>query len=112
MEAATILAALADLAPASAERIFDVSGTGRPLVWLPEPDRGPRGIRLDRLAALDALHRDERILRRGLAFVVAGPTWTVDDAGCGCRCWPSRYASSAPGVATGSPRPGTWNSPR
>ncbi|SCG67405.1 AAA domain-containing protein [Micromonospora inositola] len=70
MEAATILTALADLAPAGAERVFDVSGTGRPLVWLPEPDRGPRGARLDRLAALDALHRDERILRRGLAFVV------------------------------------------
>ena len=70
MEAAKILTALADLAPAGAERVFDVSGTGRPLVWLPEPDRGPRGARLDRLAALDALHRDERILRRGLAFVV------------------------------------------
>jgi hypothetical protein len=72
MEPATVLAALADLAPAGAERILDVSGTGRPLVWLPEPDRGPRGARLDRLAALDALHRDERILRRGLAFVVGG----------------------------------------
>ncbi|WP_200207438.1 AAA domain-containing protein [Micromonospora coerulea] len=72
MEAARILTALADLAPAGAERVFDVSGTGRPLVWLPEPDRGPRGARLNRLAALDALHRDERILRRGLAFVVGG----------------------------------------
>ncbi|SBT42469.1 AAA domain-containing protein [Micromonospora auratinigra] len=70
MEAATILTALADLAPAGAERSFDVSGAGRPLVWLPAPDRGPAGARLDRLAALDALHRDERILRRGLAFVV------------------------------------------
>ncbi|MGV9806804.1 AAA domain-containing protein [Micromonospora chersina] len=72
MEAARILTALADLAPAGAERTFDVSGPGRPLIWLPEPDRGPRGTRLDRLAALDALHRDERILRRGLAFVVGG----------------------------------------
>ncbi|MFI7284953.1 AAA domain-containing protein [Micromonospora chersina] len=72
MEAARILTALADLAPAGAERTFDVSGAGRPLIWLPEPDRGPRGTRLDRLAALDALHRDERILRRGLAFVVGG----------------------------------------
>ncbi|TCB98618.1 hypothetical protein E0H26_09070 [Micromonospora zingiberis] len=70
MDPAIILTALADLAPAGAERVLDVSGTGRPLVWLPEPDRGPRGARLDRLAALDALHRDERILRRGLAFVV------------------------------------------
>ncbi|MCP3786539.1 AAA domain-containing protein [Micromonospora sp. A3M-1-15] len=72
MEAARILTALAELAPAGAERSFDVSGAGRPLIWLPEPDRGPRGTRLDRLAALDALHRDERILRRGLAFVVGG----------------------------------------
>ncbi|MDG4797200.1 AAA family ATPase [Micromonospora sp. WMMD1082] len=72
MHAAAILTALADLAPAGAERIFDVSGTGRPLVWLSEPDRGPRGARLDRLAALDALHRDERILRRGLVFLVGG----------------------------------------
>lgn len=72
MDAATILAALADLAPAGAERTFDVSGAGRPLIWLPEPDRGPRGAGLDRLAALDALHHDERILRRGLAFVVGG----------------------------------------
>ncbi|MCZ7422257.1 AAA domain-containing protein [Verrucosispora sp. WMMA2121] len=70
MHAATILTALADLAPAGAERILDVAGTGRPLVWLPEPHRGPRGARLDRLAALDALHRDERILRLGLAFLV------------------------------------------
>ncbi|GGM51561.1 hypothetical protein GCM10011608_40600 [Micromonospora sonchi] len=70
MHAATILTALADLAPAGAERVFDVSGTGRPLVWLPEPHRGPRTARLDRLAALDTLHRDERVLRRGLAFLV------------------------------------------
>ncbi|MEV4711529.1 AAA domain-containing protein [Micromonospora sp. NPDC049374] len=70
MHVATILTALADLAPAGAERILDVAGTGRPLVWLPEPHRGPRGARLDRLAALDALHRDERILRLGLAFLV------------------------------------------
>ncbi|MEU5553020.1 AAA domain-containing protein [Micromonospora sp. NPDC047793] len=77
MRAATILTALADLAPAGAERVFDVSGTGRPLIWLPEPHRGPRTARLDRLAALDALHRDERILRLGLAFLVGG----VDVAG-------------------------------
>ncbi|MEU3456535.1 AAA domain-containing protein [Micromonospora sp. NPDC006766] len=70
METARILTALADLAPAGAEHAFDVSGTGRPLVWLPEVDRGPRSSQLDRLAALDALHRDERILRRGLAFVL------------------------------------------
>ncbi|WP_091605736.1 AAA domain-containing protein [Micromonospora mirobrigensis] len=75
MRPATILAALADLAPAGAERVLDVSGAGRPLIWLPAPDRAPRDARTDRLAALDALHRDERILRRGLAFVVgAVPT--------------------------------------
>ncbi|MET8196002.1 AAA domain-containing protein [Micromonospora sp. NPDC005222] len=72
METAKILTALADLAPAGAERAFDVSGAGRPLIWLPGPDRAPRDARLDRLAALDALHRDQRILRRGLAFVVGG----------------------------------------
>jgi hypothetical protein len=72
MEPVKILSALADLAPAGGERVFDVSGAGRPLVWLPEPDRAPRGAPADRLAALDALHRDERILRRGLAFVVGG----------------------------------------
>ncbi|MEV0154886.1 AAA domain-containing protein [Micromonospora sp. NPDC050686] len=72
MQPATILSALADLAPAGAERVFDVSGPGRPLVWLPAPDRAPRDARLDRLAALDTLHRDERVLRRGLAFVVGG----------------------------------------
>ncbi|MEU8263008.1 AAA domain-containing protein [Micromonospora sp. NPDC048999] len=70
METARILTALADLAPAGAEHDFDVSGTGRPLVWLPAADRGPSSTQLDRLAALDALHRDERILRRGLAFVL------------------------------------------
>ncbi|MGW5081764.1 AAA domain-containing protein [Micromonospora echinospora] len=72
MEAARILTALADLAPAGAERIFDVSGAGRPLIWLAAPDRAPRDATMDRLAALDALHRDQRILRRGLAFVVGG----------------------------------------
>jgi hypothetical protein len=72
MEARTLLAALADLAPAGGERVLDVSGGGRPLIWLPEPDRAPRNARVDRLAAMDALHRDERILRRGLAFVVGG----------------------------------------
>ncbi|PWU62129.1 hypothetical protein DLE60_01965, partial [Micromonospora globispora] len=78
MEAARILTALADLAPAGAERVLDVSGSGRPLVWLPEPDRASRNARLDRLAALDALHRDERLLRRGLAFLVG--TADVDGA--------------------------------
>jgi hypothetical protein len=72
-----ILAALADLAPARSERVLDVSAGGRPLVWLAEPHRVPHEVRLDRLAALDALHRDDRVLRCGLAFVVGG----VDDDG-------------------------------
>jgi hypothetical protein len=70
MEARRILAALADLAPAGGERVLDVSRGGQPLVWLPAPDRAPRNRTVDRLAALDALHRDERILRRGWGFVV------------------------------------------
>jgi hypothetical protein len=67
-----ILAALADLAPAGGERVLDVARGGQPLVWLPEPDRAPRNRAVDRLAALDALRREERILRRGLGFVVGG----------------------------------------
>ncbi|MCW6009408.1 hypothetical protein K1W54_33425 [Micromonospora sp. CPCC 205371] len=72
MEVAKILAAFADLAPAGGERVLDVSGGGRPLVWLAEPDRAPRNTRVDRLAALDALRRDERVLRLGWTFVVGG----------------------------------------
>lgn len=72
MDAAVILTALADLAPAGAERVLDMAAGSRPLVWLPEPHRGPLNGHLDRLAAQDALHRDERILRRGLAFLVGG----------------------------------------
>lgn len=72
METRKILSALADLTPTGGQRVFDVSGTGRPLVWLLEPDRAPRNAQVDRLAALDALHRDERSLRRGLAFVFGG----------------------------------------
>jgi hypothetical protein len=70
MRPTQILAALADLAPASGERVLDVTRGGQPLVWLPEPDRATRSRAVDRLAALDALHRDERMLRRGWAFVV------------------------------------------
>ena len=70
MDAAVILTALADLAPAGGEQVLDVAASGRPLVWLPDPHRGPLSAQLDRLAAQDALHREERILRRGLAFLV------------------------------------------
>ncbi|GII22856.1 AAA domain-containing protein [Planosporangium mesophilum] len=76
-----ILAALADLAPAGGERVLDVSKGGQPIVWLPEPERAPRNRTVDRLAALDELHRDERILRRGWAWVAGGVE--VDGAGAG-----------------------------
>src|SRR6266545_1398720 len=70
MEPRQILAALADLAPAAGERVLDVARGGQPLVWLAAPDRAPRTRAVDRLAALDALHREERILRRGWGFVL------------------------------------------
>ena len=65
-----ILTALADLAPAPGERTLDVTRVGQPLVWLADPERAPRRRAVDRLAALDALRRDERILRRGWGFVL------------------------------------------
>ncbi|HET6214870.1 MAG TPA: AAA family ATPase, partial [Micromonosporaceae bacterium] len=73
MEPRQILAALADLAPASRERIFDMLDAGHQFVMLSHPDRAPRTTDVNTLAGLDALHRDERLLRRGLAFV-AGRT--------------------------------------
>jgi hypothetical protein len=66
----SILAALADLAPSSGERVLDVSKGGQPIAWLTDPDKAPRDRTVDRLAALDALHHDERILRRGLCWVL------------------------------------------
>ena len=69
-----VLAVLAELAPAAAaDRVLDVSRGGRPLVWLDDADRAPRKKEIDRLAALGALHRDERPLRRGWGFL-AGHT--------------------------------------
>jgi hypothetical protein len=70
MEPSRVLAALADLAPAGRDRVLDVARGDQPLVWLADPDRAPRGRDADRLAALDALHRDERILRRGWAWLL------------------------------------------
>ncbi|WP_345137169.1 ATP-binding protein [Dactylosporangium darangshiense] len=70
MEPSSVLAALADLAPAGRDRVLDVAKGDQPLVWLADPDRAPRGWAADRLAALDALHRDERILRRGWAWLL------------------------------------------
>jgi hypothetical protein len=70
MQPSRVLAALADLAPAGRERTLDVAKGDQPLVWLDDPDRAPRNRAVDRLAALDALHRDERILRRGWAWLL------------------------------------------
>lgn len=65
-----ILSLLADLAPAPGERVFDVCRTGQSPHWLPDPDRAARTRAVDRLAAMDALSPEERILRRGWAFVI------------------------------------------
>jgi hypothetical protein len=73
---ADVLRGLADLAPAASERGVDVTRGGQPLIWLDAPDRTGRGADAKRLAALDALHREERILRRGWG-VLAG-TAAVD----------------------------------
>src|SRR4051812_13589738 len=69
----TVLAVLAELAPAGGDRVYDVTRGGQPLVWVADADRAPRKGDIDRLAALDALHREERILRRGWGFL-AGRT--------------------------------------
>jgi hypothetical protein len=74
MRPGQILTALADLAPAPGERVLDVTRGGQPLVWLTEPERAPRSRAVDRLAALDALRREERILRRGWGFVLGSVT--------------------------------------
>lgn len=65
----TVLAALAELAPAGGDRVHDVTRGGQPLVWVADADRAPRKGEIDQLAALDALHREERILRRGWGFL-------------------------------------------
>ncbi|HEV7965155.1 MAG TPA: hypothetical protein VGP57_21605, partial [Actinoplanes sp.] len=69
----TVLAVLAELAPAGGDRVYDVTNGGQPLVWIADAERAPRKAEIDRLAALDALHREERILRRGWGFI-AGRT--------------------------------------
>src|SRR5262249_10511269 len=60
-----ILPALAELAPAGADRILDVTAGNQPLVFVTAPDRAQRNRAVDRLAAQDALHKDERMLRLG-----------------------------------------------
>ncbi|GIE74660.1 hypothetical protein Aph02nite_06100 [Actinoplanes philippinensis] len=64
----TVLAVLAELAPTGADRILDVTHGSQPLVWLTDPERATRREG-DRLAAVDALHREERILHRGWGFL-------------------------------------------
>ncbi len=65
-----LFAALADLAPASGEQVYDVAKGGQPFAWLADPDRLPRTKTVERLAALDALHKEERVLRRGSAWLL------------------------------------------
>jgi hypothetical protein len=65
-----LFAALADLAPASGEQVYDVAKGGQPFAWLADPDRLPRTKTVERLTALDALHKEERVLRRGWAWVL------------------------------------------
>ncbi|WP_422774051.1 DEAD/DEAH box helicase [Plantactinospora sp. WMMC1484] len=66
---ATVLRALADLAPAAPERVLDVTRPGQPLIWLADPRSCRRSREVERLAAADLLHRDERTLRRGWGLV-------------------------------------------
>ena len=74
MDPSTVLAVLAELAPAGGgDRGLDVTRGGQPLMWLDDAEKTPRRAESDRLAALDALHREERILHRGWGFL-AGRT--------------------------------------
>ncbi|MBU2667490.1 AAA family ATPase [Actinoplanes bogorensis] len=61
---------LADLAPAGGDRELDVSRGGQPLAWLDDAERVGRTKEANRLAAIGALHREERPLRRGWGFLV------------------------------------------
>ncbi|WP_433617923.1 AAA domain-containing protein [Dactylosporangium sp. CA-139114] len=70
MEPSRVLAALADLAPAGRDRVLDVAKGAPAPLWLDEPDRVPAGKAAQRLAALDSLHREERLLRRGWAWLL------------------------------------------
>ncbi len=53
--------------------MLDVGRGGQPVVWLADAERAPRRKEVDRLAAIGALHREERPLRRGWGFL-AGRT--------------------------------------
>ena len=96
-DTSAILRAFADLTPAAQPSGLDVTAGGHPLVWLGvrsmlvarwsdesvitgadaaqrvQPDmrmRVGRDPRLDRLAAIDALHEHERLLREGWVYLV------------------------------------------
>src|SRR5690349_17598546 len=69
MQPRTVLAVLAELAPAAAERSLAVTRGSQALVWLETAERGRREKPVERRAALDALHREERILHRGWGFL-------------------------------------------
>lgn len=68
MNPSVLLSLLAELAPSGRTHLLDATG-GRAPVWLTDPDSSPRTEAADRLAAADVMHRDERILRRGWAWV-------------------------------------------
>ncbi|WP_426503668.1 AAA domain-containing protein [Dactylosporangium sp. McL0621] len=70
MEPSRVLAALADLAPAGRDRVLDVARGAPAPLWLDDPDRVPGNKAAQRLAALDSLHREERLLRRGWAWLL------------------------------------------
>jgi hypothetical protein len=70
----SVLRALADLAPVGSERVLDVTKGGQALVWLTQPEKAPRSKAIERLAGIDLLHREERLLRRGWAFIIGTVT--------------------------------------
>ncbi|MFF5080485.1 AAA domain-containing protein [Actinoplanes sp. NPDC000266] len=69
MQASRVLAALAELAPAGGDRVLDVTRGGLPFVWLDAAHKAPRKAEVNRLAALGALHKEERPLRVGWGFL-------------------------------------------
>src|SRR5689334_24486709 len=73
MQPSRVLAALAELAPAGGDRVLDVTRGGLPFVWLDAAHKAPRKAEVNRLAALGALHKEERPLRVGWGFL-AGKT--------------------------------------
>ncbi|XVV13237.1 AAA domain-containing protein [Actinoplanes sp. CA-131856] len=69
VHASRVLAALAELAPAGGDRVLDVARGGLPFVWLDAAHKAPRKAEVNRLAALGALHKEERPLRVGWGFL-------------------------------------------